>query len=147
MQTPNKGQPIDYSYITQIVNAINDLQAEQNTKSKIAESSENAGESPLVELNSKNVVFYTGFVSIANDSTSTVHTQTKTYSFKNAGFKQAPVVTVTASATSASGSVPEKVVLGISDVTATGFTIRMNFLEKDIPSIGVHIVAIGQPAR
>lgn len=146
MQIPNKGQPIDYSYFTEIVKNINDLQGQKSTQSRISEGPGNDGESPLVEISTPNVVIYTSYIAIANNDPKSTHTQSYTYNFKNAGFLRSPIVMVTA-ASSTQQSIPEKVILGVSDVNTNSFTIRMNFLEKDIPSVGINIIAIGIPVK
>lgn len=144
MQIPNKGQPIDYSYFTEIVNSINKLEAKTTTKSSIAETIGDA-KSINASTPTNNVVIYTGYIAVSNDDTTKAHQQsTSDVQFKDVAFLKPPIVTVTPVSSTAQ-SIPEKVVLGLSNVTQTGCTVNINFLDKDIPSIGINIIAIGLP--
>lgn len=144
MQIPNKGQPIDYSYFTEIVNNINSLQSTTTTKSSISEGPGNTAEAPHVTQSTQNVVLFTSYISLTNDDTTKAHTQSTTIKFNSVSFLKPPVVTLTPVSSTAQ-STPEKVVLGVSNITQSGCTINMNFLDKDIPSIGINIIAIGLP--
>lgn len=138
----SKGQPIDYAFMTSLIESISELQKQSTTISRISES---AGSNAHASTPTKNLVFYTGYVEIVNTSSANDWgTGSVTYSFDAPGFKGTPIINVTAVQT-APGSKPEEVILGINSISSTSFTIKATFTKKDNPSIGVNIIAIGQP--
>jgi hypothetical protein len=142
MQTPQKGQPIDYQYILEIVKAINDLQSQSYTVSSIYN-----GTKTNSTINTKDVVIYTGYQLCTNKNASDVtSSQSFTHNFSETGFLENPVITITP-VLEGTGSRPEDVTVGIVSSGTTSVTFNVKFNTKDNPSVGVNIIAIGKAVK
>lgn len=141
---PSKGQPIDYSYISQMVRAINALEKKDATLSSVASSGAIGAQSTSMPLPTKNLVVFTGYQVVSNpnkDSTSATLVSVN-FSFGNINFAMPPIVNLTA----AGKDNPQKVSLGLTNIVSNGCDINVEFREKGIPSVGVHLIAIGYAA-
>jgi hypothetical protein len=135
MRTPNKGQPIDYSYIKEIVDAINTLQNEAKKTSSLLNLATKAIDS---ESPTKDAVIVTRYVEV---SMTDIKADT-TVDF-GGSFTTVPVVTATIISTNDSND-PEKTTLALENITSTGVKILLNSLEKKAKKVGISIIAIGQ---
>jgi hypothetical protein len=141
---PSKGQPIDYSYISQMVRAINALEKKDATLSSVAKSGAIGAQSESLPLPTKNLVVFTGYKIVSNpnkDSTSATLVSVD-FSFGNINFAQPPIVT----ATTSGKDNPQKVSLGVTNVGSNSCNINVEFREKGIPSVGINLIAIGYAA-
>ena len=135
MQTPNKGQPIDYSYIKQIVDQINKIQTEEKKTSSLT----NGQDKVATTVPTKDVVIVTRYV-----ETTISESQDATVSIKFDGnFTTIPVVTASIVSLK-DGNNPERTTLAIESVTGSGCDILLRSIEKKTKKVGINVIAIGQ---
>jgi hypothetical protein len=135
MQTPNKGQPIDYSYIKQIVDNINKIQTEEKKTSSLT----NGQDKTAATIPTKDAVIVTRYVEATiSDS------QSATASVKFDGnFTTIPIITATLVSLK-DGNDPERTTLALENVTASGVDIVLRSTEKKAKKVGINVIAIGQ---
>jgi hypothetical protein len=143
--TPDRGQPLDVTYIYQIVEAINDLSSQiSSSKYKYASIDTINGTESTLLTDTKIVA---GEVSIYSTLTPvTAESPPKTFDFKLVGgeFKYPPIVTATPvllEGTSA-GTDVSVVIQSITNGLVTGF---VKFNTGGSVALKVHVIAIGIP--
>jgi hypothetical protein len=135
IQLPGQNQPIDYDFISSIVNSLNKL-----------ESTVNSGSNNESNLNGKqttpsNVAFFTKGLGI------TIAKSTKTSQdirFESVSFIKPPIVTATATA-DISSTVFSIIVTNITAIGCTINIISSSAPTKEIPAT-INIIAIGPRA-
>lgn len=142
--TPDRGQPLDVTYIYQIVEAINDLSSQMSSaKYKYASvDTSNGNESTLLtdtKVVAGEVVVYSTLTAVTADTAP----KNFTYSFKGE-FKYPPIVTATPVLLegTAAGIDVSVVIQNISNGQVNGF-VRFN--TGGNVAVKVHIIAIGIP--
>lgn len=141
LNEPSKGQPIDYSYISQMVKSINALESADSKKNAtVAKSGAVGAKTESVVMMTKSTSIFTGYQTVTGSGVEGI--VTIDFSFGSVNFATPPIVTVTPS----SESNPQKVLLGITNVTSSSCTINVEFTEKNVPSVGINLIAIGYPA-
>jgi hypothetical protein len=143
---PERGQPLDLSYIYQLANAVNQLSAQasysSNKFSSIETSAANVGRQDVRITDSRIVAGYYE-LSPTTDITAG-STASFSYNFPAANFKNPPIVTATpinVSGTESGGNV--SVVLTLITTSRVEGVVR--FGASGTASIGINIIAIGIP--
>jgi hypothetical protein len=142
--TPDRGQPLDVTYIYQIVEAINDLSSQiSSARYKYASIDTINGTESTLLTDTKVVA---GEVSIYSTLTPvTAESAPKTFDFKLSGeFKYPPIVTATPvllEGTSA-GTDVSVVIQSITNSLVSGF---VKFNTGGSVALKVHVIAIGIP--
>lgn len=143
LPTPDRGQPLDVSYIYQIVEAVNDLSAQTSsaTYKYAAIDTSNGVQNSLItetKMVAGETIIYQTPTSVTADST-----QTFSYQFKGE-FKYAPIVTATPVLLegTSSGQQVSVIIQNISTSRVDG-TIRFN--TAGTVAVKVHLIAIGVP--
>jgi hypothetical protein len=138
---PSKGQPIDYSYISNMVQAINNLESRTSTKSAVSSTDAiGSPQSTMTQINTDNLVVWSGYRAFSNPSKETDNvTGSFDVTFDDVRFGQVPTVTVSVVA----NEKPETVSVGILEVTATKCKISVKFADKAVRSVRINIIAIG----
>jgi hypothetical protein len=142
--TPDRGQPLDVTYIYQIVEAINDLSSQMSSaKYKYASIDTSDGNESTLLTDTKVVageqIIYSTLTAVTADSPP----KTFSYSFKGE-FKYPPIVTATPvllEGTSAGQDV-SVVIQSITNGLVNGF---VKFNTGGSVALKVHIIAIGIP--
>jgi hypothetical protein len=139
---PERGQPLDVTYIYQIVDALNVL------STQVSDATYNYTDIDVVgaekkSLKTSDTKFVGKFKSIANNETVTAG-QEKSFSIPYSNFKFPPIVTlsiVNTSGTTAGSNTT--VVLTSVTTTEAGFTVRYGV--SGTATIGINLIAIGVP--
>lgn len=143
---PERGQPLDLSYIYTMANAINDISSKSGSAYNYVSVDTNTN--GRQNANVSDSKFVAGYLEVFNNSTVTAgSTATFKYSF-SAGqeFKYPPVVTaspVNIGKTDAGKNVS----IVLTSVTKSDVSGEINFNKAGNVSIGINIIAIGIPNK
>jgi hypothetical protein len=141
---PQQGQPIDYQYIYQIVDTLNELSTKVTSKFSESKFQNKQGANETHRLNDMSMV--AGYALVKENADATSEKEIKfDYAF-GVTFKYPPVVTVTPIMLqdTAAGRDVSVVIKDITTTNMNGF-ISFNASKKGKASIGVNIIAIGVP--
>ena len=144
LPVPERGQPLDVTYIYQIVKAVNDLstQASTSVNKYVTVDTPNAGKQSVKTSEARIVG---GYVQVTNGVTQTAGSSLSfSYSFPTE-FKFAPVVTATAISTGTSTASASDVTIVLSSITTSSIEGLVKFNISGATSIGVNLIAIGIP--
>lgn len=138
---PGKGQPLDSSYITKIVTAINDLTVK--IASKFSNSQIATPQSGKQIARTSDLVVDAGFETISNSTQNASAEVTQSHRFGST-FKYAPVVVATPLIDNAITG--KTINVYVKNVTTTSVDIVVKFGTTETASVNVNIVAIGLPS-
>jgi hypothetical protein len=142
--TPDRGQPLDVTYVYQIVEAINDLSSQiSSAKYKYASIDTSDGNESTLLTDTKVVAGSIDIYSTLTAVTAETLPKTFTYSFKGE-YKYPPIVTATPvllEGTSAGQDV-SVVIQSITNGSVTGF---VKFNTGGSVALKVHLIAVGIP--
>jgi hypothetical protein len=141
--TPDRGQPLDVSYVYQIVEAINDLASQiSSARYKYASIDTTNGNESTLLTDTKVVagekVIYPTLTNVTAEST-----QSFSYSFKGE-YKYPPIVTVTPVLIEGTSS-GQDVSVVIQNVTNSSVSGIVRFNTGGSLALKVHIIAVGIP--
>jgi hypothetical protein len=141
--TPDRGQPLDVSYVYQIVEAINELSSQiSSAKYKYASVDTVAGNQSTLLTDTKVVagekVIFPSSTAVLADSI-----QAFSYSFKGE-YKYPPIVTVTPVLTEGTSSGQDVSVI-IQSITNSSVNGIVKFNAGGSVALKVHIIAVGIP--
>jgi hypothetical protein len=141
--TPDRGQPLDVSYVYQIVEAINDLSSQiSSARYKYASIDTTSGNETTLLTDTKVVagekVIYPTLTNVTAETT-----QSFSYSFKGE-YKYPPIVTVTPVLIEGTSS-GQDVSVVIQSVTNSSVNGIVRFNTGGSLALKVHIIAIGIP--
>ena len=139
---PERGQPLDVTYLYSLVDAVNDLstQVASTTVNKTVIDTVSAGKQEIKTSNSRIIG---GYVEVANNSTvSAGNEKTFTYDFKD--FKYPPIVSATPVNI---GQTPagQNVNVILKSVTETRVEGTVRFGASGDLSLAVHLIIVGIP--
>jgi hypothetical protein len=139
---PERGQPLDVTYIYQLVEAVNDL------STSISDATYNYTDVDVVgaekrSIKTSDTKFVGKFKQIANNETVTAG-QEKSYSISYSNFKFPPIVTASVVNTSGTTAGTNTSVV-ISSITASQVDFIVKFGTSGTASVGVNVIAIGVP--
>jgi hypothetical protein len=144
LPVPERGQPLDVTYIYQIVKAVNDLstQASTSVNKYVTVDTPNAGKQS-VKTSEARVIG--GYVRVTNGESQTAgSSRTFSYSFPTE-FKFVPIVTATPVSIGNSSDAGKDVVVTLSSVTTSSIEGSVKFNLGGITSVGINLIAIGIP--
>jgi hypothetical protein len=141
--TPDRGQPLDVSYVYQIVEAINDLSSQiSSARYKYASIDTTSGNESTLLTDTKVVagekVIYPTLTNVTAETT-----QSFSYSFKGE-YKYPPIVTITPVLIEGTSS-GQDVSVVIQSVTNSSVNGIVRFNTGGSLALKVHIIAIGIP--
>jgi hypothetical protein len=141
--TPDRGQPLDVSYLYQIVEAINDLSSQiSSARYKYASIDTTNGNESTLLTDTKVVagekIIYPTLTNVTAETT-----QSFSYSFKGE-YKYPPIVTVTPVLIEGTSS-GQDVSVVIQSVTNSSVSGIVRFNTGGSLALKVHIIAIGVP--
>jgi hypothetical protein len=140
---PERGQPLDLTYIYQVVNAVNEISSELSPSvyKYLTVDTPSAGKQSLRASEAR---FIAGFVQVANNSTVNAgNEKTFPYSFPT-DFKYPPIVTATL-VNIGNTSAGKDASVVITNVTTSGIDGIVKFNTSGDVSVGVNLIAIGIP--
>ncbi len=141
---PERGQPLDLSYIYQLANSINEIASELSPRVGRYTTIEtvSAGQQSVRTSDARIVG---GYVLVSNNSTTSPDSET-TFSYPFSDFQYVPIVTaspiLTAGSTTDSG---KDVSVILTQVTTNRVDGVVKFNTIGIASVGVNILAVGIP--
>ena len=141
--TPDRGQPIDVSYIYQIVEAVNELSSQASSSTyKYTTVDTTNGQQSFVTSETKMVG---GEASVYSTLTTVTAGQTQQFSYPFKGeFKYAPIVSATPVLIEGTTAGQDISVI-IQSVTTSNVTGVVRFDSSGSLAVKVHIIAIGVP--
>lgn len=143
--TPDRGQPLDVSYIYQIVEAINEISSQMSSATyKYASVDTSSGTQNALITDTKVVAGEIAIYGGAQTDVTAGTTQSFSYSFKGE-YKYPPVVTATPVLLS-STSAGRDVTLVIENITASRVDGRLTFNSGGTVALKVNLIAIGIPS-
>jgi hypothetical protein len=141
--TPDRGQPLDVTYVYQIVEAINDLSSQiSSAKYKYASIDTSEGRQNTLLTDTKVVA---GWVNVYPAVTQVAADKEETFSFSFKGeYKYPPIVTATPVVIDGTSSGQEVTIL-ITSVTTSAVNGIVKFASSGNLALRVNIIAIGLP--
>lgn len=140
--TPDRGQPLDVSYIYGLAKAVNDLydQTVQATyKYAKIDTVKNGTQSKMIT----DTKIIAGYVGVA-DNKDVVANEQITFSYKWSDYTYAPIVTATPVNLTGTSAGTDVVVV-INSITTGGVDGVVKFATAGKVSVGINLIAIGIP--
>jgi hypothetical protein len=139
LSTPQVGQPLDTSYLSSLINAINEI-ADYRGVSSVTSNSIWAGATSKQQLTANNTMFVTDQVAVPDFSGKLDAGKEKNLTINFPTFANTPVVTATAIS-----AMPMSVTIRAINQSSVTVTLRV---EKtgEVGTVRVNIIAIGKPA-
>ena len=142
--TPDRGQPLDVSYIYTLANAINDLSSQVSSATyKYASIGTSSGPQNALISNTKIVADSVNIYSTLTDVSPGL-TVERSLSFSTGEFKYPPIVTATPVLTSQSENGADLSVT-IKQVTTSRVDFTVTFFGTGKAALKVNVIAIGLP--
>jgi hypothetical protein len=142
--TPDRGQPLDVSYIYQMANAINDLSSQVSSPTyRYTSIDTTSGPQNTLITNTKLVAGVIDVYSTLTDVSPGL-TVDRSYSFNTGEFKYPPIVTATPVLTSKSENGSDLSVT-IKQITTSRVDISVTFFGTGKAALRVNLIAIGLP--
>lgn len=138
---PERGQPLDVTYIYSLVDTINDLSTQNSSTASNYTEIERGNQKENIKTSQTKIVGK--YIDIVNDSTINAGNE-KTFATSISDFKYPPIVSVTVeNVTNTPAGRDVKVVL--TSVTTSRIEGLVRFGTSGNISIGVHLIAVGIP--
>lgn len=142
--TPDRGQPLDVSYIYQIVDAVNDISSQVSSATyKYASIGTSSGPENVLITDTKVVAGTVDIYSTLTDVTPGL-TVDKSFSFSAGEFKYPPIVTATPVLTSQSQS-GSNLSVTVKQVTTSRVELSVTFFGTGKAALKLNVIAIGIP--
>lgn len=143
ISTPSRGQPLDVTYLSTIVNAVNDATTKVSSATKQnATIYKRTGGYQTVSNHSTKIV--AGYANVSNNEQfSQDQVKVYTWSFPSQ-FLFAPIVVVTPQTLSNSG-VGDNVIVTVRNVTTSDVEIAIRFNKQGSASLALNLIAMGLP--
>jgi hypothetical protein len=139
---PERGQPIDVSYIYQITNAVNEL-SDANVTTNFGFASIDVAGEPKKTLKTSALRVIGGRVNIATTSRVADSTESFTYNF-GSSFEKTPIVTATVSTDNASAdSASAAATVVLTDVNTNTVTGLVRFNKSGNAGATINLIIIG----
>jgi hypothetical protein len=140
---PQRGQPLDVAYISQLSAAVNDL-ADQVSSATYNYTTIDTDSSGKQNIKTSETRMVGGYVKVASDSTVTA-SETKSFTYTFSGdFKYVPIVTATP-INSGKNSAGENVTVVLTDVSRSSVTGFVRYNTGGSVSTIVNLIIIGIP--
>jgi hypothetical protein len=142
--TPDRGQPLDVSYIYTLANAVNDLSSQISSATyKYASIGTSSGPQNALITNTKIVADSVNIYSTLTDVSPGL-TVDRSLSFSTGEFKYPPIVTATPVLTSQSENGADLSVT-IKQITTSRVDFTVTFFGTGKAALRVNVIAIGLP--
>lgn len=140
---PERGQPLDVTYIYSVVNAVNDLSSQVSNATYNYTTIDVPGSSSQ-SIKTSDAKIVGKYVLIANNSTVTAGNETDKLINFEGGFKFPPIVIATPVNTQSTPAGKDVSVV-LSNITTTSANATVKFNSSGILSIYLNVIAIGIP--
>ena len=141
---PERGQPIDVSYIYQITNTVNQL-SDQIATTGYNYTTIDTPSAGKQNIKTSEARVIGGSVVVTSNSSQTADS-TKTFTFSyNGNFKYTPIATATVVNTSGVGTAGDGATVVLTSVDANGLTGLVRFDRAGSASTTVNLIVIGIP--
>lgn len=141
---PERGQPIDVSYIYQITNAINQL-SDQITTTGYNYASIDTPSSSVQNIKTSEMRVIGGNVKVTSSTTQTADSTAKFNYTYNGNFKYTPIATATVVNTGGVTTAGDGATVVLTSVDANGLTGIVRFDKAGLASTTVNLIIIGVP--
>ena len=139
---PERGQPIDVSYIYQITNAVNQL-SDKVTSTGFNYTTVDTPSSGKINRRTSEVRMIGGSINV--DVTSVVAESTKSYTYSYGGnFKYTPIATATIINTGLTPAGDDATVV-ITGIDASGLSVLVKFRKAGNVSLAINLIILGIP--
>jgi hypothetical protein len=139
---PERGQPLDVTYIYQLAEAINDMSTKVSSAT-YKSTTVDAGTAGPQSVKTSEAKFIGGYKEVANNKTVTASSEVP-FSFSYSDFKYAPIVT--ASPINVGGTpAGQNVTVTLTSVTTTKVDGIVRFNAAGDLTVGVNLIVIGIP--
>lgn len=142
---PDRGQPIDVAYISQIVTAINELSSKVSSATFRYASVDTPISKEILAVSDLKVVAGERQVYSAVTSFTPETSETFTYSFGSDEYKYPPIVTVTPVIFDGT-AVNQEVSVLITSITRSAVSGVVNFNTSGSVALKLNIIAVGVPS-
>lgn len=143
LSPPDRGQPLDLSYIRQIVSAINDLSNELSPEVANATSIDSvSGGTQVIRTANSRIVG--GYTTVSYDSSKTPNSEVS-FEYKYSDFKLAPIVTVTPILESNATLASKDITVVLTTVATDHVAGVVRFNSQGVATVGMNIIAVGIP--
>lgn len=144
LPTPDRGQPLDVSYIYQIVEAVNDISSQVSSATyKYASVATSSGTQNALITDTKVVAGVIDVYSTLTDVTPGTRID-KSFNFNAGEFKFPPVVTVSPVLTSQSDN-GSNLSVTITNITTSRVDVSITFFGTGKAALKLNVIAIGLP--
>ena len=145
---PEKGQPLDVTYLSTLASAINDLAAAVSTVGTNKYTTIDISENNPKSIKTSDAMIIGGYATVTNTTPNTAGSEKEfVYRFDN-NFGYLPVVTATPITLGDTATTASKdVTVVLSQITVSQVTGIVTFNQTGISSIGINLIAIGIPGQ
>jgi hypothetical protein len=141
---PQRGQPIDLTYISDVANAVNNLAAQVSPSSYKYVTIDTDGSKQSVKASEARII--AGYVTVKSGATvSSGNEESFSYSFTGGEFKYVPIVTATPVIVGNATEAGKNVTVVIKNVTTSKVDGIVKFNSSGDLSLAVNLVIIGIP--
>ena len=141
---PERGQPLDLTYIYQLSNAVNELATQLSPTVGRYTTVDTVSSGPQ-SVRTSDARIVGGFVEVTNDSATSADAE-KSFSYNFSDFKFVPIVTATPILTGSVGTESSKdIIVVLSRVTTNRVEGIVKFNTIGISEVGINIIAVGIP--
>lgn len=143
LSLPQRGQPIDFQFIYEMVDAINNLSDQQNATSSHINIYTDTG-NQKVDLN--HLAIDAGYARVTLTSESVDKPVPGKYTFQITNFASPPIVTITPVTNNQKLAVDDDAIVVITNVTTSEVNFKITFPKasaKNKGSVSVYVQAIG----
>lgn len=138
---PERGQPLDVTYLYQVANAVNDLSSQISSTTYNYLTQDTPSLKQSVKTSESKIVV--GYTEPATKSTVGAGNE-KVFSFSYADFKYAPIVTATPINVGGTPAGKDVTVI-LTSVTKSGLTGIIKFNTAGDVTVGINLIIIGIP--
>lgn len=143
LSLPNKGQPLDVTYIYDIVEAVNSLSEEGSALAQGNNFLFSGQDSIPRSSKIYGAQIYASVQTLASTTVNASQTYSLTFDF-NPGFAYPPVVQATIENAAQTNTVVDATV-NVQNITTTSATASVRFANSGSASVKIHLTAIGLP--
>lgn len=141
---PQRGQPLDVSYIYTLAQAINDLSQQVSSAKPKNSTIDTVNIGGKQNVNTSDVKIVAGYNLVANNSTVTAGNEFPFSVTFDSAFKYTPIVT--ASPVNVGGTpAGQNLSVVVTSITASSVTGVVRFNASGNLSVAVHVIAVGIP--
>lgn len=144
INTPSRGQPLDVTYLSQIVTALNDVTTKVSSATKNNTTIYKREGSSSQSVSNYATRMIAGYANVSsNEPVSQDQIKTYTFNFPN-DFLYAPIVVVTPQ-NLGGNSIGDNVIVTVRTVTTSNAEIAIKFNKQGNVSLALNIIVMGLP--